>query len=181
MAISSVYDFLANFQRGGYRPNRYRVILTFPPGVPAAIAAAEKISFTCVAASIPSSNMGVVDVPYMGRQVKVAGDKIFDDWNVSVLLDNDFLGRGVFEKWHDMILGFRSNVAQPQMVNPINQYARALVQALDRAENVVREYQVEGMFPTQVGEVVLGYDQNDQVALQQVNFAINGWSSDVTS
>lgn len=80
-----------------------------------------------------------------------------------------------------MLLGFNSNVAQPQMVNPINAYARALVQALDRAENVVREYQVEGMFPTQVGEVVLGYDQNDQVALQQVNFAINGWSSDVTS
>lgn len=181
MAQASVYDFLANFRGGGARPNRYRVTLTFPPGVPQSIAASTKISFTCNAASIPSSNMGVVNAPYMGREVKLPGDKTFDDWSVQVLVDNDFLGRSVFEKWHDMLLGFKSNVAQPQMVNPINAYARALVQTLDRADNVVRTYQIEGMFPIQVGEITLGYDQNDQIIMQPVTFAINGWSSDVTS
>lgn len=181
MAVSSVYDFLSNFRGGGYRPNRYRVILNFPGSVPGAQNAATKISFTCVAASIPSSNMGSVDLPYMGRPVKVPGDKIFDDWSVQILLDNDFLGRGIFERWHDQMLGFRSNVAQPQMVNPINAFASAIVQALDRNETIVREYRVEGMFPTQVGEITLGYDQNDQVAMQAVNFAINGWSSNFTS
>lgn len=178
---ASVYDFLANFRGGGARPNRYEVILTFPQGVPNAVAAATKIGFTCTAATIPSSNMGVIDVPYMGRQVKVPGDKIFDDWSVSVLIDNDFLGRSVFERWHDMLLGFRSNVAQPQMVNPINAYARAIVNQLDRADNVIHTYEVEGMFPSQVGEITLGYDQNDQIMLQPVTFAINGWSSSVTS
>ena len=178
---ASIYDFLSNFRGGGARPNRYEVILTFPAGVPAAIAASQKISFTCSAATIPSSNMGVIDVPYMGRQVKVPGDKIFDDWSVSVLIDNDFLGRSVFEKWHDLLLGFRSNVAAPQMVNPINAYARAIVNQLDRADNVIQRYQVDGIFPTQVGGIQLGYDQNDQVMLQPITFAINGWSSNVTS
>lgn len=178
---ASIYDFLANFRGGGARPNRYRVVLTFPAGVPAGIAASEKISFTCSAASIPSSNIGIVDVPYMGRQVKVPGDKTFDDWTVTVLLDNDFLGRIAFEKWHDMILGFRTNVAQANMVNPINAYARAQVFALDRADNVIARYQIDGMFPSQVGEVTLGYDQNDQIMQQPVTFAINGWSSNATS
>ena len=178
---ASVFDFLANFRGGGARPNRYEVILTFPMGVPFAQAASQKIGFTCSAATIPSTNIGVIDVPYMGRQVKVPGDKIFDDWTVSVLIDNDFLGRSVFEKWHDMLLGFRSNVAQPQMVNPANAYARAIVNQLDRADNIVQRYQVDGIFPTQVGEITLGYDQNDQVMLQPITFAINGWSSNVTS
>lgn len=181
MAQASVYDFLANFSGGGARPNRYRVTLTFPPGVQQALAASTKVSFTCSAAAIPSSNMGVTVVPYMGREVKIPGDKQFDDWSVQILLDNDFLGRSVFERWHDMLLGFRSNVAQSQMVNPGNAFARALVQTLDRADNIIRTYQIEGMFPIQVGEVSLGYAENDQVMIQPVTFAINGWSSDVTS
>ena len=177
---ASIYDFLANFQGGGARPNRYRVILTFPGTVPAGLQASNKISFTCSAAAIPASSLGVVDVPYMGRQVKVPGDKIWEDWNVQILLDNDFIGRSAFESWHDQLLGFRSNVAQADKVNPINAYARAQVNCLDRADNVTQIYRIDGMFPINVGEVQLGYDQNDQVALQPVTFAINGWSSGAT-
>lgn len=178
---AGVFDFLANFRGGGARPNRYEVILTFPAGVPNGVFAAEKISFTCTAATIPASMMGVAIVPYKGRQVKIPGDKTFDDWNVTIALDNDWLGRSVFERWHDLILGFRTNVADDGMINPIASFARAQVRQLDRADQIVQQYEVEGMFPSMVGEVQLGYDQNDMVALQPVTFAINNWSSDVTS
>jgi len=181
MSESSVYTFLANFQRGGFRPNRYRVNVTFPAGVNDSTDASRKISFTCTSASLPSSNIGIVTVPYMGRPVKLPGDKTFDDWTVQVVLDNDFLGRRVFEQWHDMLLGFESNVAQEQMINPANAFATATVYALDRAENVLRTYTIEGMFPSVLGEVTLGYDQNDQVAMQSITFAVNGWKSDLTS
>lgn len=174
---ASIYDFLANFRGGGARPNRYRVTLTFPQTVPGAADAATKIAFTCSAAAIPAGTLGVVDVPYMGRQVKVPGDKIWEDWTVQILLDNDFIGRSAFETWQDQLLGFRSNLAQPDKVNPINAYAFATVNCLDRADNVTQQYQIDGMFPTNIGEVTLGYDQNDQVALQSVTFAINGWRS----
>jgi len=180
---ASVHDFLANFSGGGLRPNRYEVVLTFPGPVSSAVGGnvAQKISFTCKAATIPATNMGVIDVPFMGRQVKVAGDKIWDDWTISVLLDNDLLGRRVFEVWHDMILAFDRNVATPEFVNPSNYYASAIVTLLDRADQPLQSYQVDGMFPTQVGEVQLGYDQNDQIAEQSCTFAINGWKSDVTT
>lgn len=174
---ASIYDFLANFQGGGARPNRYRVNITFPGTVPAGIAASNKISFTCSAAAIPGSTLGVVDVPYMGRQVKVPGDKIWEDWTVQILVDNDFMGRSAFETWQDQLLGFRSNLAQPANVNPINAYAMGQVHLLDRADKVTQRYQIDGMFPINVGEVTLGYDQNDQIMLQPVTFAINGWSS----
>lgn len=175
---ASVHDFLANFRGGGARPNRYEVILNFPTSVPGAADASKKISFTCMAATIPSSNMGVIDVPYKGRQVKVPGDKIFDDWTVTVMIDSDFLGRKIFERWHNQILGFKSNQATSTMVNPNNAYASAIVKQLDRAEKVIRTYKVEGIFPTQVSEIQLGYDQNDQIMQQPITFAINGWTSD---
>lgn len=182
---ASVRNFLANFQGGGLRPNRYEIIVTFPGPVVLPLGGARqtasKISFTAKAASIPTSNVGVIDVPYMGRQVKVAGDKTWDDWTVGILLDNDLIGRRAFEIWHDRILGFDSNVAIDPFVNPANYFARAEVHLLDRADRVLDTYTVEGIWPSNVGEVTLGYDQNDSVAEQSVTFAINGWSSAVTT
>lgn len=175
--MANIQDFLANFQGGGARPNRYEVILTFPDGVPGAQDASRKIGFTCKASAVPSTNIGIVEVPYMGRMVKIPGDKVWDDWTCTILLDNDLKGRKVFETWHEMLLGFRSNVAQPQMVNPNNAFASAEVVLLDRADGVLAggNYLVEGIFPQQVSEVTLGYDQNDQIMEQTVTFAINGW------
>jgi hypothetical protein len=174
---ASINEFLANFSGGGARPNRYSVILTFPTGVPNAIAASTKAGFTCKATSIPGSNMGVIDLPYKGRQAKVPGDKVFDDWNVTIMIDNDFATRDVFETWHDLILGFESNVANENMVNPANCFARAEVRQLDRADRVIKTYFVESIFPSQVSEIQLAWDANDQVMEQNVSFAINGWKS----
>ena len=186
MAVAtSVADFLAQFQYGGLRPNRYQVILTFPGNVTAALGSgtsvAQKISFTCKAASVPASALGQVQVPYMGRQIKLAGDKTFDDWNVSILLDNDLIGRHVFETWHNQILSFDGNVATPDFVNPSNYFATATVQLLDRADQPLDTYTIEAMWPVNVGDVSLGYDQNDTVSEQQVSFAVNGWKNSVTT
>lgn len=180
MAQASVYDFLSNFKGGGVRPNRYRVQLSFPQTVANRVAAAKKISFTCQAASIPESTLNPVDVPYMGRQVKIPGDKVWGDWTVQIMLDTDFIGRSVFEQWQDQLLGFRTNVAQPMMLDPMMAYATADIITLDRSDKEIQRYKVYGMFPTMVGEIQLGYDQNDQIALQPVTFAINGWESSST-
>lgn len=177
---AAISDFLSNFQGGGYRPNRYEVVMTFPNGVPNNTAAATKIGFTCKAASIPGSNMGVAEVPYMGRMAKIPGDKTWDDWNVTILLDTDFISRDVFERWHDLILGFDSNVATQGFANPITAFAQAQVYAKDRYDNIIKRYVVKSMWPTTIGEVTLGYDQNDQIAEFQCTFAINGWKSEAT-
>ncbi len=178
--VASVHDFIANFRGGGARPNRYQVVLTFPPGVSGSLAAATKMGFTCKASSIPESTLGQISLFYMGRPIKVPGDKEFSDWNVTCYVDQDWIGRGVFEEWHNKILGFDSNVASDGFQDPVMCFARATVMLLDRYDRVTRTYDVEGIWPTNVGEVTLGYDQNDQVMEQQVTFAINGWNSEST-
>ena len=177
---ASVHDFLANFRGGGARPNRYQVVLTFPPDVSDGLAAATKAGFTCKAASVPESTVGTITVHYMGRPIKIPGDKEWSDWNVTCYVDQDYVTRGVFEEWHNKILGFDTNVASDGFQDPSNCFARAKVMLLDRYDQVTRTYDVEGIWPTSVGEVTLGYDQNDQVMEQQVTFAINGWSSEST-
>lgn len=171
---SSIKDFLANFAQGGLRPNRYRVNLTFP-----GVQNARKLSFTCRSSAVPSSELGTASAHFMGRELKMAGDKTWNDWNVTIYLDNDLVGRKSFEKWHNDILQFDANTAN--LMEPSSYYGSGTVQLLDRRESVLEVYEVELMYPTSVGEISLAYDSNDQIAEQQVTFAINGWKSSQTS
>ena len=176
--VASIFDFTSNFEGGGARPNRYEVILTFPQGI-GSNKEAQKISFTCKAAAIPSSTLGQAPVYYKGRQFKLPGDKEWDDWTISVYVDTDFIARKVFERWHENLLSFSDNVTAPGWQSPIRGLATAQVNQLDREDKVIASYTVEGIWPTTLGEVTLGYDSNDTVMEQSVTFAINGWRNNL--
>lgn len=177
---TSVTNFIANFQGGGARPNLYNVLLTFPPAVANSLSSV-KAAFTCRAASLPASNLGMAVVPFMGRQVKLAGDKTFDDWTITIINDTDFSVRDSFERWMDYINGHVSNVAARGWGNPTNYFANAEVVQLDREDREVKSYFFEGIFPINVSEIQLGYDQNDMVEEFTVTFAVNYWAARTTT
>ena len=174
--VASVYDFMANLDGGGARPNRYEVIFTFPQGL-GSIKESQKISFTCRTASIPASTLGTATAYYKGREIKLPGDKTWDDWTVEIYIDADFVGRKVFEKWHESLLGFESNVTASGWQSPIRGLATAQVNQLDREDKVIASYTVQGIWPTNVAEIGLAYDNNDAIMTQSVTFAINGWKN----
>lgn len=177
---ASVNNFIANFQGGGARPNLYNVIVTFPPSLPAGLAS-RKASFTCKAASLPGSNMGMAQVPFMGRQVKLAGDKTFDDWTITIVNDTDFAVRDTFERWMDYINGHVSNVSFPGWGNPTNYFASAQVIQLDREDRAIKSYSMDAIFPLNVSEIQLGFDQNDVIEEFSVTLAVNYWRSNTTA
>ena len=49
--------------------------------------------------NLPASNINVIDVPFRGRNLKIAGDRTFDVWTITVINDTDFLIRNAFERW----------------------------------------------------------------------------------
>lgn len=177
--VADVNSFLSNFTGGGARPNRYEVIIGFPNFLGVTdTSIQQKISFTCKAASIPASTLGEVQVPYKGRFIKVPGDRTFENWNVTIIIDNDFKGRDVFEEWSGGMLGSSSNTTRsPNEINNIQIFGQAQVHLLDRNDQIIKRYQITGMFPVSVDQVTIGYDQNDQVMEQNVTFAINEWVS----
>ena len=176
---ANVNSFLANFTGGGARANRYEVMIGFPNFLNIRdTAVQQKISFTCKAASIPASELGEAVVPYKGRQIKVPGDRTFGDWTVTIVIDNDFKGRDVFEEWSGGMLGNTSNVTRSaNEVNPAQIFGQAQVHLLDRHDKIIKRYQITGIWPVSVDQVTIGYDQNDQVMEQNVTFAINNWES----
>ncbi len=47
--------------------------------------------------------IGQVVVPFRGRQIKIAGDRTFAAWSVTVLNDTNFKLRNAFERWQNGI------------------------------------------------------------------------------
>lgn len=176
---ANVNSFLANFTGSGARPNRYEVMIGFPNFIGLTDSSIQqKISFTCHATSMPASELGTATVPYKGRNIKVPGDRVFQDWNVTILIDNDFLGRDVFERWSSGMLGNSSNLTKTaNEINTLQIFGQAQVNLLDRHDQVIKRYQITGMFPTSVEAVQLSYSNNDTVMEQNVTFAVNEWAS----
>jgi hypothetical protein len=139
--FSDVSKFLAKFD-GGARPNRYKVTLVGSPQA-AGGKAPETFTFLCRAASIPASTVVPCVVAYMGRDVKVPGDRTFDDWTVSVYNTRQ---KGVastryyFEKWSDGILQNFHNITDGEEEGFWQ--SEAVVEQLDRGEQIINTYHI---------------------------------------
>jgi len=159
---------------GGARPSLFEVYLTIPPFVAAATGSDTKFRFTCRAAQLPAATIGTVNVPYFGRTIKLAGDRVFADWTVTVMNDEDFLVRSMFEKWSNELNKLQANVRQTY--NSEADYKAVLnVIQYSKDGNVIRSYDIIGAFPTTVDAITLDWDTTNQIEQFGVTFSYDYW------
>ena len=94
MAILGVDDFKSKIRGGGARPNLFKATVNFPTYAAGDV---ELTSFMCKGAQLPASVTNVIDVPFRGRQLKVAGDRTFEPWTVTIINDVEFSSRTALE------------------------------------------------------------------------------------
>jgi hypothetical protein len=169
--MATLAEFKANFASGA-RPTLYQVTLNFPAAV-ASGDASRKFQFTCKAASLPGQEHGLITAPYMGRQIKLAGDRTFSDFNVTVLNDTDWLVRTAFERWMQLINGHAENVGATRL----SDYSvDMMVEQLGRDGNTIASYTLVGAFPGSVDPIALGYDSVDQIEEFGVTLHYQWWT-----
>ena len=133
-----------------------------------------KFSFLCKAAQLPGSTIGTVEVPYMGRMLKVAGNRTFPEWSVTVLNDEDFLIRNILEEWMAQINSHKGNVATALSVDYTFD---AFVSQMGKQGDPLKTYQFVGMFPTDIAPIELDWGTNDSVEEYQVTFQYQYWTT----
>ena len=171
----SIEEFKAVLQGGGVRPTMFQVEMSFPDAVVIdPTQSTNEGTYLIKASNLPASNVGQISVPFRGRQLKVSGDRTFDDWSVQVTNDVSFQLRKGFEKWSELI----QNMNYVLGANELNDYfATAIVRQLDRDGNQLRAYRFEGIWPTTVDAIDLSFDSTDTVEEYGVTFAVQYWSA----
>ena len=175
MAILGVDDFKSKLRGGGARPNLFKATVNFPGYAGGDV---ELTSFLCKTAQLPGSIMNFVDVPFRGRQLKIAGDRTFEPWTVTILNDTDFSIRNAMERWMN---GINAHQANTGLTNPIDYQADLIVEQLDRDGDTLKTYNFRGCFPTNVAPIDVSYETVDQIEEFTVEFQIQYWESNTTS
>ena len=153
--LRTISNFKSKLTGGGARANLFEVVLTFPDVAQPDSAVLDKARFLVKGANLPASNVAQIEVPFRGRVLKIAGDRTFDSWTVTVINDTDFAIRSAFENWMNTINRLSDNTG---LVNPADYQADAYVYQLDRDGSSLRSYRFYDTFPTQVGPIELSYD-----------------------
>jgi hypothetical protein len=155
--LRKITDFKSKLAGGGARSNLFEVELSFPSAV--AVDGLNdilnKARFLVKAAQLPASNVAPIEVPFRGRTLKIAGDRSFDSWSITVINDTDFAVRSAFEKWMNTINRVSDNTG---LTDPAAYQADAYVYQLDRNGDTLRKYHFYDVFPTQVAPIELSYD-----------------------
>jgi hypothetical protein len=153
----NIEDFKSRLGAGGARPNQFEVELTFPTFVGAVD---PSYSILVTGAALPASNVNPAIIQYRGREVKLAGERIFDPWTITIVNDSEFSLRAPLEEWMN---GMNNREENTGVLTPSDYQADIVVKHLDRNNRTLPggEYTLRNAFPINMSEIALQYAQND--------------------
>ncbi len=180
----NVDTFRTVMQWDGARPNLFEVYLTFPNYVQLGSLAGQQSRFMCKASSLPGSTINPVPVPYFGREVKVAGNRTFQDWTVNIINDEDFVIRNAFEQWHRGINENVANIRSRGAIStsplfPGSSYAidAEVYQYAKMGGAPIKGYRFVGMWPNDIASIELDWGSNDTIEEFSVTLSYQYWTT----
>ena len=161
--MATIDEFKSQLIAGGVRGNRFSVYI---PRM------GERIEFMCKSAAIPGSTLPPIEVPFRGHKLKVAGDRTFEDWTVSIINDVNFTTRTAVEQWMESIQELDSGVGATDLDYLVS---RATISQLNRDDSILATYELYNMYPSTLNQIDLSFDTQDEIQTFDVTFSYSHW------
>jgi hypothetical protein len=172
--LRKITDFKSKLSGGGARANLFEVVLSFPDSAPTDSNVLDKSRFLIKTAALPASTIGPVNVPFRGRILKIAGDRTFESWTVTVINDTDFSIRSALENWINSINRVSDATGA---TDPAAYQADAFVYQLDRDGSTLRAYHMYDIFPTNIAQIALSSETTDAIEEFTCEFQVQWWEA----
>lgn len=195
----TIFDFRTRLSGGGARSNLFECEMTFPDFARrnddddgGANQLEIDFRFLVKAAQLPGSTINTIPVPFRGRTLKIAGDRTYDPWTITVLNDTNFRLRNAFERWSDAI---NNNQDNSGLITPSTYQKDIIVRQLsrgtktegntteslstksDRPIDVLKTYVLYGCYPSSIDPIPLSYDSSDSIEEYNVTFEVQWWDA----
>tara|TARA_B100001996_G_scaffold2874_1_gene2501 strand:- start:864 stop:1448 length:585 start_codon:yes stop_codon:yes gene_type:complete len=182
----TIDDFKANVASDFARPNLFQVDLSFPQRIINNASLINLGKFTVRAANLPASQIGVIEVPFRGRVLKIAGDRTFEPWTITIQNDSAFALRSAFELWTSSIQSYNENFTQASGLGSADDatgyFSDMLVHQLARdvkdgeAPKILKSYKFYNVFPSSIAAIDLDYGNNDAIEEFTVELQTQYWT-----
>lgn len=156
---------------GGAKASLFQVQITNPINGIADL----KTPFMVQAAALPESTLGTIEVPYFGRKVKIAGDRTFAEWTVTIINDEDFLIRNAMENWMSQINTHVGNIRPFATSSPSEYKSQAQITQFSKTGVELRTYTFNGIFPSSVAPITMDWNTTDDIERFDVTFQYDWW------
>ena len=182
----TIDDFKAKVTSDFARPNLFQVDLAFPTDILQGADLIDLGKFTVRAANLPSSQVGVIEVPFRGRVLKIAGDRTFEPWTITVMNDSAFVLRSAFELWASSIQAYNENFTSASGLGDaddatgyfsdmkVHQLARDIKNG--EKPKVLKSYKFYNIFPSAIAAIDLDYGNNDAIEEFTVEMQVQYWT-----
>lgn len=170
--------FRSHLQFGGARPNLYEVTMSFPAGMGSAD---EEFTYMCRAAQLPGSTVGIAEVHYFGRPIKLHGDRTYEDWSVRVINDEDFVVRNAFEAWQNRLAMMDWGTEAIENADGSWQDLHVDIKVTQMGKDGttrLKTYTLHNAWTPNIGPIELAWDMNNQIEEFSVQFTYDYFTTD---
>jgi len=156
----SLTNFISGFKNPA-KTNMYKLVFRGENGavVPSGLDIRAK------GAQLPTAEMGIMEIPYKGRKVKIPAERSFTEWTVTVMETNDMNVRRSFEKWMSVMDAedeIKRNTAALSTIDVI------LLKGDNSTPSIT--YTLYGAFPSSLASVDLSFDEQTAPLEYSVTF-----------
>lgn len=198
----TIFDFRSRLTGGGARSNLFECEINFPSFLTEAGDSqgnsnnlALDSRFLIKTAQLPGSTINTIPVSFRGRTLKIAGDRTFEPWTITVLNDTNFVLRNAFEKWSNYINRHDDNSG---FITPDSYQTEIYVHQLGRGKDtkdkntqtapsdsqggstaieILKSYALYGCYPSSIDPIPLSYDSSDSIEEFNVTFEVQWWDA----
>lgn len=173
----STDSFKTALTGGGARGNQFVVSLSFPFFAMDSNAV-NASQFLVTAAELPGQTIGKTGTMYRGREIKLAGDRTFAPWTITVINDASMNIRRSLEKWMNGINGLYDNSGY---LDPFSYQVDLSVTQLNRNNDDLKTYILRDAMPLDLQPIQLNFNDNDSIEEYQVTFEFQYFETDFPS
>ena len=165
---------------GGARPNLFKVKID--GNQRASVLGFNKNEVILVkSAQIPGSTIAALPINYVGRPIKYAGFRTFENWTTTIINDDDFSMRNKVMEWMRTISGQLDGERNEEYGG----YATAAGLYFEGTATVTQvnkdgvdgqSYTIDNIWPTVLGEITLGWE-TDGIEEYSVEWCFDTWKS----
>ena len=149
-------------QSGGFRPALFEVEAT---------TFGANFKFLCMSSQVPAMTTGIIEVPYFGRKVKVAGDRTYAEWTTTLMIEEDFTVRNLLEEWQNSINDADSG--ERTFGGPEAYKSDIDIALYGKTGSKIRTYKLTDCWPTDVGTIELDWNTTDTIGTYTVTWAFD--------
>ena len=156
-----ISSFTSKLQGGGARSNLMEMTLGTVPGG----GTATDWKYLCKGSQIPPSNITPIEVPYFGRQVKVAGEsREFPALSTIVVNDEMHTLKAALEKWMMILNGHKSNMAKTDIFATRSGYTTQMSLKMFKKDGTKdQEWKFIGAWPSNISAIDLSWDSGNTI------------------